>query len=87
MQAWKQTEQERGSAVVANEIRNLAGQSKFSVAKISNILNGLVNNSKSSVEVMINISNGIADQDDKLKSTNEVLGNIIKLSTVPEENV
>lgn len=61
-----------GFAVVANEIRVLADQSKESAEKISAIVSELINNSNISVTTMTQMSEIIGQQNDRLNMTKQV---------------
>lgn len=61
-----------GFAVVANEIRVLADQSKESAEKISAIVSELINNSNISVTTMNQMSEIIGQQNERLNMTKEV---------------
>lgn len=65
-----------GFAVVANEIRNLADQSKASAEKITDIVNNLIENSNESVETMDEVIDIIGMQNKKLDDTRRMFDSL-----------
>lgn len=61
-----------GFAVVAEEIRTLADQSKESTAHINQIVADLINNSNISVDVTNKVSEAFGRQDKKMRDTEEI---------------
>lgn len=65
-----------GFAVVANEIRNLADQSRASAEKITEIVNDLIENSNESVETMDEVMDIIGMQNRKLDDTRRMFASL-----------
>lgn len=61
-----------GFAVVAEEIRTLADQSRESTEQINKIVNDLIENSNVSVEITENVSEAFAKQNEKIQDTEEI---------------
>lgn len=61
-----------GFAVVAEEIRNLADQSKESTEHINRIVNDLIENSNISVDITNKVSEAFSRQDEKMRDTEEI---------------
>ena len=72
IEAARAGEQGRGFAIVADEVRNLAEQSRQSADQIEEIVRKLIENSNSSVDAMNVVMNDIKLQHDKLNQTKNV---------------
>lgn len=72
IEAARAGEHGRGFAIVANEIRKLAEQSKTAAAQISGIVDMLIENSNESMETMTCVTDNIRHQSEKLNKTSEV---------------
>ncbi len=65
-----------GFAVVAEEIRQLADQSKESTQQINTIVNELIENSDVSVEITERVTEAFEKQTEKLSETEEIFGKL-----------
>ena len=72
IEAARAGEQGRGFAIVADEVRQLAEQSRQSADQIEGIVRKLIENSNSSVEAMNVVMDDIHIQHDKLNQTKDV---------------
>lgn len=65
-----------GFAVVAEEIRTLADQSKESTEHINNVVNELIKNSDVSVDITNKVSEAFSKQDKKMHDTEEIFSTL-----------
>jgi len=78
IEAARAGEHGRGFAIVADEIRVLADQSRDSANKIASIVETLINNSNTSVRTMNNVADIIVQQNQKLDNTMEMFTSLNK---------
>ena len=76
IEAARAGDQGRGFAIVADEVRNLAEQSRQSADQIEGIVRKLIENSNSSVDAMNVVMDEIHIQHDKLHQTKEVFDHL-----------
>ena len=76
IEAARAGDQGRGFAIVADEVRNLAEQSRQSANQIEEIVRKLIENSNSSVEAMNVVMDEIQIQHDKLNQTQDAFDHL-----------
>ena len=76
IEAARAGEQGRGFAIVADEVRQLAEQSRQSADQIEGIVRKLIENSNSSVDAMNVVMDDIHIQNDKLNQTKDVFDHL-----------
>ena len=76
IEAARAGEQGRGFAIVADEVRQLAEQSRQSADQIEGIVRKLIENSNNSVNAMNVVMNDIQIQNDKLNQTKDVFAHL-----------
>ncbi len=62
----------KGFAVVAEEIRTLADQSRESTEQINHVVNVLLDNSSNSVQITEQVSEAFSRQNEKIRDTEEI---------------
>ena len=72
IEAARAGEHGNGFAIVAEEIRTLADQSRESTEQINKIVNDLIENSNVSVEITEKVSEAFAKQNEKIQDTEEI---------------
>ncbi|HEX3078238.1 MAG TPA: methyl-accepting chemotaxis protein, partial [Lachnospiraceae bacterium] len=87
IEAARAGENGRGFAIVADEIRELAEQSRASAESIANIVNTLIMNSDTSVRTMNEVTDIILVQNTKLADTKGIFDNLHKEITIVTEAV
>lgn len=84
----------KGFAVVADEVRKLAGQTNATVEKINNTINGILLSVKESDKSLDDVENQISDTQEISKKTkeeigsimNEILGIVRSIDTIVEQS-